>query len=89
MQALIERGGQIEMLTENSPQNAGPEANSWQSDIQAILGLTRLARDDVAKLGLKFEAYLLDMAVTALSEQLTKKQDTHDTGGSDRQASSQ
>ncbi len=43
------------------------------AEIRAILAMSRTARDDAAKLGLKFEAYLLDMAVVALSEQLQRQ----------------
>ncbi|NNE24552.1 MAG: hypothetical protein HKN11_18280 [Rhizobiales bacterium] len=42
------------------------------AEIEAIAAMTKAARGDAARLGLKFEAYLLDMAVTALSEHLKK-----------------
>jgi len=40
--------------------------------IKATTAMAITARDDAVKLGLKFEAYLLDMAVSALSENLNK-----------------
>ena len=43
-----------------------------KSEIRAILAMTRTARQDALALDLKFEAYLLDMACIALSEQLQK-----------------
>ncbi len=42
------------------------------TDIKAISALAKTARDDALKIGLKFEAYLLDMAFIALSEQSQK-----------------
>ena len=38
------------------------------AEIKAITAMARTARDDALNHGLKFEAYLLDMAVHALSE---------------------
>ena len=38
--------------------------------IEALVKLVKHARDDVNDLDLKFEAYLLDMAVLALKEQI-------------------
>ena len=43
-------------------------AQSRLARIRALSALTKAARDDALELGLKFEAYLLDMAVIALSE---------------------
>jgi len=43
-----------------------------KSEIGAILAMTRTARQDALDLDLKFEAYLLDMACIALSEQMQK-----------------
>ena len=45
------------------------------TEIGAILGMTQTARDNALRLDLKFEAYLLDMAAIALSEQLGKTQE--------------
>ncbi len=45
---------------------------SRASEIRAIARLAKSARADALRLGLKFEAYLLDMAVIALSEQSQK-----------------
>ena len=42
------------------------------AEIKAITAMAKTARDDTDGLGLKFEAYLLDMAVSALSENLKK-----------------
>jgi len=43
-------------------------AQNRLAQIRAIAALTKTARDDALELDLKFEAYLLDMAVVALSE---------------------
>ncbi|NNE20968.1 MAG: hypothetical protein HKN11_00010, partial [Rhizobiales bacterium] len=43
-----------------------------KSEIGAILAMTRTAREDALDLDLSFEAYLLDMACIALSEQMQK-----------------
>mgnify|MGYP001815375258 CR=1 FL=1 len=43
-----------------------------ESEIHAILAMTRTARQDALDLNLKFEAYLLEMACIALSEQVQK-----------------
>lgn len=43
-----------------------------ESRICAVLAMTRAARQDALDLDLKFEAYLLDMACIALSEQVQK-----------------
>lgn len=40
------------------------------AEIQATTAMVRTARDNAVGLGLKFEAYLLDMAVSALTENL-------------------
>ena len=50
----------------------GIDVVSRASKIRAIVALTKSAREDTLRLDLKFEAYLLDMAVIALSEQSQK-----------------
>ena len=45
-------------------------ANFRQADIRGIIEIVKAARNDAIELDLKFEAYLLDMAAIALSEQL-------------------
>ena len=52
--------------------NVRSEINGRHEEISALLAMTRAARDDAARLGLKFEAYLLDMAALALFEQWQK-----------------
>jgi len=48
------------------------DATRRLTKIKAITAMARTARDDAVELELKFEAYLLDMAVLALSENLKK-----------------
>lgn len=55
----------LELIVEDSGTNRIAE-------IKAICEMVRTARDDAIGLDLKFEAYLLDMAVLALSENLKK-----------------
>ena len=43
------------------------------SKIRIIEAMAKTARDDALELDLKFEAYLLDMAMIALSEQSQKE----------------
>lgn len=48
-------------------------SNGQLDEIGAILAMTKTAKDDARELGLSFEAYLLDMAVIALSERLQQE----------------
>jgi len=45
-------------------------SNTTEREVAAIRGLAEEARDKAARAGLEFEAYLLNMAVMALSEKL-------------------
>ena len=47
------------------------EPNDRLNEIEATMHIARAARDTAANLDLKFETYLLDMAVIALSERLS------------------
>lgn len=47
-----------------------PDARREQ--IESLLEQVRLARNDAQQMNLKFEAYLLEMATMALSEQLQR-----------------
>ncbi len=51
---------------------ASGERNSKGEQIQDLLLRTRIAKADADELGLKFEAYLLDMAIMALAERVNK-----------------
>lgn len=51
---------------------ANGDSNGRAEQIEELLMRTRLAKADADQLGLKFEAYLLDMAVMALSERVAK-----------------
>ncbi len=62
---LVEIGHEVSLNTEFDPE-------SRCSKIRAVVAIAKSARDDATQLDLKFEAYLLDMAVIALSEQLQK-----------------
>lgn len=50
----------------------GEKKIATSEDILALSAMAGAIRDDAIKLGLKFEGYLLDMAVTALHERVQK-----------------
>ncbi len=60
--------------TTSENDDGGNQPDDRMSDLRAILELTSTARDNAVRLGLKFEAYLLDMSSVALSEQLQKRE---------------
>ena len=60
----------------NTSKNPGIDAvdpSDRLTRMRAIIAMTRTAREDALELGLKFEAYLLNMSLIALSEQLLKE----------------
>lgn len=56
-----------------SPLKKDGVAEERLDEIRAILAMTRTSRDNALDLGLKFEAYLLDMACVALAETLSNQ----------------
>ena len=59
-------------LQSDAAGEALPGENATSEDILALSAMAGAIRDDAIKLGLKFEGYLLDMAVTALHERAQK-----------------
>lgn len=55
----------MEHQTERSDDNGNA---SRAADLRGIVAMATIARDDALRLGLRFEAYLLDMAILSLSE---------------------
>ena len=55
------------------PLEALIECDLQKARIRTITALAKSARDDALRIGLKFEAYLLDTAVISLREQLEKQ----------------
>ncbi len=51
---------------------AGESETERVAEIKAMYAMVRTARDDAIRLELKFEAYLLEIAMLALSENLKK-----------------
>ena len=71
----LRRSGVMNMAqTTSENDDGGNQPDDRMSDLRAILELTSTARDNAVRLGLKFEAYLLDMSSVALSEQLQKRE---------------
>ncbi len=71
MEDLIEcketKSDQVETVFER----VQSEAHDRLNEIVATMHVARAARDNAASLDLKFETYLLDMAVIAFSERLS------------------
>ncbi len=66
-----ERG--FKLNTSKNPGIGAVDLSDRLTQMRAIISMTRTAREDALELDLKFEAYLLNMSLIALSEQLLKE----------------